>query len=100
MSRGSLDAEAGGDYIVNMAQWNVSLPTDLQRYVDGRVSAGGFASPAAYLRDLIERDQDDVEAHIERVRALVKDGIASGIVEREPEDILDDIIAEIHASDD
>lgn len=83
-----------------MAQFHVSLPADLQHYVDGRVSAEGFADPAAYLRDLIERDQDAYQANVRRVQVLIAEGIASGIIDREPEDILDEIIAEILAADD
>ena len=83
-----------------MAQLHVSLPADLQHYVDGRVSAEGFADPAAYLRDLIERDQDMYQADVRRVQALIAEGIASGIIDREPEDILDEVIAEILAADD
>ena len=83
-----------------MAQLHVSLPADLQHYVDGRVSAEGFADPAAYLRDLIERDQDAYQADVRRVQVLIAEGIASGIIDREPEDILDEIIAEILAADD
>lgn len=61
-----------------MAQLHVSLPADLQRYVEGRASA----------------------ADVRRVRLLVEEGIASGIVDREPEDILDEVIAEIRTADD
>jgi antitoxin ParD1/3/4 len=83
-----------------MAQLNVSLPADLQRYVDGRVSDAGFADPADYLRALIERDQHSYEADVRHVRRLVEQGIASGIVDREPEDVLDEIIADIRTADD
>jgi Arc/MetJ-type ribon-helix-helix transcriptional regulator len=95
-----LDDPAKRDYIGNMAQLHVSLPADLQRYVEGRVSAAGFADPADYLRALIERDQHSYQADVRRVRLLVEEGIASGIVDREPEDILDDIIADIRTAND
>lgn len=78
-----------------MAQLNVSLPADLQRHVDARVSAEGFTDSADYLRALIERDQHVYEADVRRVRTMVEVGRASGIVDREPEDILDEIIAGI-----
>ena len=78
-----------------MAQLDIPLPADLQRHVDARVSRDGFNDTAAYLRALIERDQHVYEADVRRVRALIEEGIASGIVDREPEDILDEIIADI-----
>lgn len=83
-----------------MAQFNVSLPADLQRYVERRVSADGFTDPADYLRALVERDQHSYQSDVRRVRLLVEEGIASGIVDREPEDILDEIIADIRTADD
>ncbi|WP_445191439.1 ribbon-helix-helix domain-containing protein [Sphingomonas sp. Tas61C01] len=78
-----------------MAHLDISLPADLQRHVDARVSREGFTDTADYLRALIERDQHLYEADVRRVRALIEEGIASGIVDREPEDILDEIIADI-----
>ncbi|WP_286165004.1 hypothetical protein [Arthrobacter sp. TPD3018] len=90
-----LDGPGEWDYIGNMAQLHVSLPADLERYVDGRVSAEGFANQAAFVRDLIERDQDAYVADVQRVQALIDEGIASGIIDREPQDVLREIIAEI-----
>lgn len=74
----------------------VVLPDDLQRYVDDRAAEEGFADAAAFVRDLVERDRDAHEADVRRVRALIQEGIASGIVDAEPEDILDEIIADLH----
>ncbi|MBY0520055.1 MAG: type II toxin-antitoxin system ParD family antitoxin [Sphingomonas sp.] len=74
----------------------VVLPADLQRYVDDRAAEEGFADGAAFLRDLVARDRDSYEADVRRVRALIQEGIDSGIVDAEPEDILDEIIADLH----
>jgi antitoxin ParD1/3/4 len=79
-----------------MTELNVALPDDLQRYVDARVAQEGFADPADFLRDLVRRDQDGYEADVRRVRALIQEGIDSGVVDAEPEDVLDEIIAGIH----
>jgi putative addiction module CopG family antidote len=82
------------DYNGNMAQVSVLLPVDLQSYVDARVAAGGYADPADFLRDLIRRDQDDYRADVARVQQLIDEGIASGIVDAEPEDLLRELVAE------
>lgn len=74
------------------------LPADLQRYVDDRAAEEGFADATAFLRDLVERDRGGYEADVRRVRALIEEGIESGIVDAEPEDILDEIIADLHRS--
>lgn len=92
----SLDALGAKDYNGNMDPLNLSLPADLQAYVEARVSAEGFSDPAAFVRDLIKRDQDDYESDVRRVQALIDEGIASGVVDAEPEAILDEIIAELH----
>lgn len=91
----ALDGLGGRDYKGNMESLRLSLPTALRDYVDARVNAEGFADPAAFLRDLIQRDHDEHEADVLRVRALIQEGIDSGIVDAEPEAILDEIIADL-----
>lgn len=91
----SLDATATKDYKGNMEP-NAALPADLQHYVDGRVAQEGFADTADFLRDLVQRDQQEYQADVRRVQALIQEGVDSGIVDAEPEDILDEIIAELH----
>lgn len=95
MSR-SLDAPGARDYIGNMAQLSVSMPADLQRWVDRCVAAEGFADAAEYMRQLVQRDQDEYEADIRRVQALIDEGLASGVAEGRPEDLLREVIAEPH----
>ena len=99
VSGGSLDGVRGAAYIEGMAQVHVSLPVDLQHYVDTRVSVEGYADPGDFLRDLIRRDQDAHDADVRRLRVLWEEGVRSGIVDAEPENVLDQIIAEIPARD-
>ena len=96
-SDGLLDDTGRKGYIVNMAELSVSLPSELQSYVESRAAIEGFSDPAAFVRDLVERDQAAYEADVIRVRALIQEGIDSGIVDADPDDILDEIIAGIHA---
>ena len=79
-----------------MAQTTVTLPADLQRYADNRVEMEGFSDRSAYLRALVERDQDRYRADVARVQALIDEGMASGIVDRDALEILDEIIAGIN----
>ena len=90
-----LDDQQAMDYNGNMNDLSVALPNDLRRYVEARVAQEGFADPAEYLRDLVRRDQNDYEADVKRVQALIQEGRDSGIVDAEPEAILDEIIADI-----
>jgi antitoxin ParD1/3/4 len=77
-----------------MAQINVSVPPALKSWIDSRVAEGRFSNPSDYLRDLVRRDQDIAIDERAWLRAEVQKGFESGIVDREPEDVLEDIIAE------
>lgn len=81
-----------------MVPFTVSLPDDLRRHVDARAAAEGFADPADFLRFLIERDLS-TGSDIRYVRALWEEGARSGVLDDEPEDVLEQIIAEIPARD-
>ncbi|WP_141243915.1 ribbon-helix-helix domain-containing protein [Sphingomonas lenta] len=83
-----------------MTQLSVPMPDDLQRWVDSRVAAEGYADAADYVRQLVQRDQDEYEADIRRVQALIDEGLASGIIDAEPEDVLREIIAEMREARD
>lgn len=76
-----------------MSQITLSLSAELQGYVDGRAAAEGYRDPADFMRDVVQRDRSAYEADVRRVRALIEEGVASGIVDVEPEDLLDEIIA-------
>ena len=78
-----------------MVQLSISVPPELQQRLDGRVAAEGRSDAAEYVRELIQRDQDDHDADVRRVQALIDEGIASGIVDAGPEDLLKEIIAGI-----
>jgi antitoxin ParD1/3/4 len=55
-----------------MVTMNVSLPTDLKEYVEGRVGAGSYQSSSEYVRELIRKDQE-----VQRFRTLIQQGIDS-----------------------
>ena len=79
-----------------MVQLSLSMPPELQRWVDSRVVAEGYTDAADYVRQLVQRDQDEYREAVRRVRALVKEGRESGIAEGRPEDLLREIMAEPH----
>ena len=55
---------------------NIALPDALRAYVAQRVESGEYGNTSEYVRDLIRKDQR--EQRIQRLRALVEDGLASG----------------------
>lgn len=80
-----------------MAQLNVSLPPALKSWIDHRVAEGRYSSPSDYVRDLVRKDQEAEPDEIEWLRGLVAEGLASPIIDKEPEDIIEEIIAERRA---
>jgi antitoxin ParD1/3/4 len=78
-----------------MTQLSISMPPALQTWVDARLSEGSYADAADYLRDLVRRDQQQAEENSAWLRAMVQEGVDSGVVDREPEDVLKDLITRI-----
>lgn len=95
MAGAPLDGLAARVYIGRMADLSVSVSEDLHDRVRVRVAHTGYADTSEYLRELIERDQAAYEADVRRVQALIDEGIASGIVDEEPEEVVRKIIAGI-----
>jgi len=77
-----------------MTDLTVSLPPALRSWVDTRLAERGYADAGEYLRDLVRRDLAEASVDRRWLKAMVDEGLASGIVEGDPEDVLDDIIAE------
>jgi antitoxin ParD1/3/4 len=80
-----------------MSELTISIPTALEHWVASRVSERGYADAAEYVRDLLRRDQEQGEDDLAHLRALIDEGLASGIIDAEPEVVLDQIIAERRA---
>lgn len=80
-----------------MSQLNVSIPPALKTWIDHRVTEGRYSSASDYIRDLVRRDQDSAKEETEWLRGLIAEGLASGVVDEEPEVVLDTILAERRA---
>jgi antitoxin ParD1/3/4 len=77
-----------------MTYHTLSFPPALQAWVDARIAEGRYADAADYLRDLVRRDSEYAADDRRWLKAMIDEGLASGIVDAEPEDVLDAIIAE------
>lgn len=60
-----------------MSTMNISLPEAMKRWVERQAKSGRFGNSSDYVRDLIRRDQER-QAKIAHMQALVDEGIASG----------------------
>jgi antitoxin ParD1/3/4 len=76
-----------------MPQVNLSFPPALKDWVDRKVAEGRYSSASDYLRDLIRRDQEAAMSETEWLRGLIAEGLASGVVDEEPEIVIENIIA-------
>jgi len=59
-----------------MVQMNISIPGALKRWAEARVAEGRYSSTSDYVRDLVRRDQDAVEA-ARRLSAAIAEGLSS-----------------------
>ncbi|MDZ4307684.1 type II toxin-antitoxin system ParD family antitoxin [Allopontixanthobacter sp.] len=80
-----------------MSQLNVSIPPALRSWIDHRVAEGRYSSASDLVRDLLRRDQESAADETEWLRALIAEGLASGISKEKPETIIDNIIAKRRA---
>lgn len=80
-------------YDISMSQLNVTIPPALRSWVDHRVAEGRYTSASDLVRDLLRRDQESAADDAAWVRAMVAEGLASGISAEKPETIIENIIA-------
>lgn len=79
-----------------MTDLSFSLPDDLAGPLKSRIAEGHYADAGEYLRELVRRDLEDA-ADTAWVRAEVAKGLASGIIDKDPSEIIEEIIAERRA---
>lgn len=70
-----------------MAQMNISIPDGLKGWAEARVAEGRYSSTSDYVRDLVRRDQEAVEAH-RQLKVAIEDGLASEETDATIEDII------------
>ena len=76
-----------------MTELSKILPPDLENWIESRVAEGRYFDAGDYLRDLVRRDRAEI-ADAAWVRAMIAEGEASGYLDANPEDIIEEIIAE------
>jgi antitoxin ParD1/3/4 len=77
-----------------MATMNISLPDKMKEWVEDQVATGRYANSSDLIRDLIREDQDRVRG-LDELRALIDEGIASGVSDRTVADIRREVLAEL-----
>jgi antitoxin ParD1/3/4 len=75
-----------------MTDLSFSIPPAMLDWLKRQVAAGTYVDVGDYLRDLVRREQEDAEK-LDWMREQIAEGLASGVIDREPEDVIEDIIA-------
>lgn len=78
-----------------MTQLTVSMPPALQSWVDARLAEGRYTDAEEYLRDLVRRDQEGAGDDTAWVRAMIDEGLASGVCEQDADTIVKEMIAQL-----
>lgn len=69
-----------------MRRKTISLPDEMDDFIDSTVKAGEYGNDSEFIRDLVRGEQRR-RAAVARFQKLIDEGIASGISDRSVEDI-------------
>ena len=79
---------------IDMTELHISLPVTLDAALQTRVVEGGYLDAPEYVRDLLRRDLGDHVKDRQWLKAMIDEGLASGVCEKDGFEVLDEIIAE------
>ncbi len=75
-----------------MTDLSFSLPDDLAGPLKSRLADGHYANAGEYLSELVRRDLEEA-ADTAWVREKVAEGLASGFIDKDPSEVIEEIIA-------
>jgi antitoxin ParD1/3/4 len=78
---------------------NISLPDQMKAWVVEQVRSGRYANSSDFIRDVLRKEQERQVA-IAEMQALIDEGLASGISDRTPEQIRQEVLKELGLTDD
>ena len=73
-----------------MARKTITIPEAMEEWIKTQIRSGRYGNDSEYFRDLIRRDQERRQAE-EDLRALIDEGLASGISDKMPEEIRQEV---------
>ena len=73
------------------------LDPEIEQWVESRIAECEFASVEEYLAALVRRDREEADEETKWLREQIDIGRASGIIDKDPEDVIEEIIARRHA---
>lgn len=72
-----------------MSRLTISVPDQMNEWVEAQISAGRYGNVSEYFRDLVRRDQERKEAAINELRAMLDRAEASGISDKTLPEVLE-----------
>ena len=72
-----------------MARLTISMPDQMNDWVEAQVSAGRYGNVSEYFRDLVRRDQERRDTAINELRMMLERAEASGVSKRSVSEILE-----------
>jgi len=73
-----------------LARKTISMPDDMDTWVEKRIQSGQYNNDSEYFRDLVRKDQEQ-QAAISSLRKLIDEGEASGVSDKSVSDIMKDV---------
>ena len=77
-----------------MIELRIALPSGLEAALAFRVAENGYADPSDYVRDLLHRELSEAVVDRRWLKAMINEGLASGLCEKDAFEVLDEVIAE------
>ena len=62
-----------------MSRLTISMPDQMNEWVEAQISTGRYGNVSEYFRDLVRRDQERREGAIQRLRDMLDRAEASGL---------------------
>ena len=72
-----------------MSRLTISMPDQMNDWVEAQISAGRYGNVSEYFRDLVRRDQERRESAIGELRTILDRAEQSGISDRSMSEVLE-----------
>jgi len=79
---------------MTMTRKTITISQPMEMWVKSQIKSGRYGNDSEYIRDLIRRDQDRKQAEFD-LRAMIEDGLNSGISNKNAEDVRQDVLARL-----
>ncbi|MEM9233970.1 MAG: type II toxin-antitoxin system ParD family antitoxin [Pseudomonadota bacterium] len=71
-----------------MTRLTISMPEQMNAYVETQISTGRYGNVSEYFRDLVRRDQEQRDVAIQELRHILDRAEASGVSSRTMPEIM------------